>query len=51
MYKILRDGKRYNTKKFCSYEDARKYVRRLVTKIAGMYFDDYTKFGFKVVKI
>ena len=49
-FKILRNGKRYSTKNFPTYEDARKYVRRLVTKVAGMYHDDYTKFGFQVVK-
>lgn len=51
MFKILFHGKRYNNKKFCSYEDARKYVRRLVTKLHGMYFDDYTWAGFQVKKI
>lgn len=50
MYKIKRFGKRFNNKCFATYEDARKYVRRLVTKVAGMYHDDYTKFGFQVVK-
>ena len=49
MYKILRNGKRYNNKKFCSYEDARKYVRRVVTRLFG-YHDDYTGFGFKIAK-
>ncbi len=51
MFKILRNGKRYNTKNFSTYEDARKYVRRLVTKVAGRYVDGYTQAGFQVVKI
>jgi viroplasmin and RNaseH domain-containing protein len=42
-------GKRYNSKKFPSYEDARKYVRRLVTKVTGKYDDSYSKYGFQVV--
>lgn len=50
MYIIKRNNKRYNNKCFETYESARKYVRRLVTKVAGMYHDDYTKFGFQVVK-
>ena len=48
MYKILRYTRRYNSKSFTSYEDARKYVRRLVTKITGTYHDDYTQFGFTI---
>ena len=51
MYKIMRDNRRYNTMKFASYEAARKYVRRLVTKLFGSYKDAYTQFGFKVVPI
>jgi hypothetical protein len=50
MYKIIRNGRRYNNKCFATYEEARKYVRRKVTEIVGMYFDDYTKFGFKIAK-
>jgi len=48
MYKLMLNGKRYNTKTYNSYEDARKYVRRLVTKKLGAYFDDYTQFGFNI---
>ncbi len=50
-YKIIRDGKRYNSKRFYDYEDARAYVRRLVTKLTGKYSDSYTQFGFKVVPV
>lgn len=49
-FKILRNGKRYNTKNFPTYESARKYVRRLATKLAGRYADGYTQLGFQVVK-
>ena len=50
MHKITRYGKRYNNMSFSSYEDARKYVRRLITKLTGRYFDDYTWFGFHISK-
>lgn len=42
-------GKRYNNKTFPTYEAARKYVRRLVTKLSGHYADSYTKLGFNIV--
>lgn len=45
---IKRNNKRYNSKKFSSYEDARKYVRRLVTKLEGTYQDGYTFLGFTI---
>lgn len=48
MYKILRFGRRYNTKSFLTYEDARKYVRRKVTELTGRYFDSYSSLGFKI---
>lgn len=51
MYKILFNGKRYNTKTFASYEECRAYVRRLVTRLVGHYHDAYTEFGFKVARI
>lgn len=41
-------GKRYNSKSFTSYEDARKYVRRLVTRLTGVYKDSYTTVGFTI---
>lgn len=50
-YKITLNNKRYNTKSFFSYEDARRYVRRLVTKLQGCYSDSYTQFGFKVERV
>lgn len=50
-YKIVFNGKRYNTKKFYGYEEARAYVRRLVTRLYGSYSDSYTKFGFKVIPV
>jgi len=49
-YKIMRFGRRFNTKKFATYEDARKHVRRVVTKLVGKYNDDYTAFGFSITK-
>jgi hypothetical protein len=49
MYKILRNEKRYNTKTFPSYEEARKYVRRIVTRLTGSYRDSYTGLGFRIV--
>ncbi len=42
--------KRYNSLTFASYEEARKYARRLVTKLAGGYKDGYSDM-FKVVRI
>ena len=56
MYKIMRDYcggklKRYNTKTFENYQEAKKYVRRLVTKLYGKYHDDYSQFGFTVVRL
>ena len=51
MYKIVLDKRRYNNKTFPTYEEARKYVRRLVTKLVGEYRDDYSWFGFKVVRL
>lgn len=51
MYKILFNNRRYNNKVFSSYEEARKYVRRLITRLLGNYSDGYTEFGFKVVPI
>lgn len=42
-------GKRYNSKSFDSYEAARKYVRRLITKLIGQYKDSYSTLGFQIV--
>lgn len=49
-YKITRFGKRYNNKTFDSYEEGRKYVRRLVTKLLGNYYDDFSWTGFSISK-
>jgi len=54
-YKIMRGFcggkvKRYNTKVYQSYEDARKAVRRIVTRLYG-YKDSYTSYGFKVAQV
>jgi hypothetical protein len=48
VYIIKLDGKRFNAKKFGSYEEARKYVRKLVTKRVGKYFDNISLFGFSI---
>ena len=60
MYKLMRKYcagaaqayklKRYNSLTFANYEEARKYARRLVTKLAGGYKDGYSDM-FKVVRI
>ena len=46
LYKV----KRYNSLTFASYEEARKYARRLVTKLAGGYKDGYSDM-FKIVRV
>jgi len=55
MYKIMLEVcggfKRYNTKSFATYQEAKKYVRRLVTKLHGKYSDTYSQYGFKVMPI
>jgi hypothetical protein len=43
--------KRYNSLTFASYEEARKYTRKLVTRLHGKYSDAYTDFGFRISKI
>lgn len=50
VYKIFRDGRRYNNKTFESYEEARKYVRRKVTALYGGYRDYINVFGFNITK-
>lgn len=60
MYKLMRKFcavaqggyklKRYNSLTFASYEEARKYVRRLVTKLSGGYKDGYSDM-FKIVRV
>ena len=48
-YIIKLDGKRFNNKLFNTFEDARKYVRKVITKRVGRYFDSYSQFGFSIV--
>lgn len=48
MYIIKFLNKRFNNKAFASYEAARKYVRKLVTKRAGGYSDSIGSFGFSI---
>jgi HEPN domain-containing protein len=48
VYIIALDNKRYNSKKFDSYEAARKYLRRLVTRLTGKYNDAYSLLGFTI---
>jgi len=43
--------KRYNTKTFESYQAAKKYVRRLVTRLHGSYSDTYSQYGFTIQKV
>jgi len=55
MYKIMYKScgtilRRYNSLTFASYEEARKYTRRLVTKLAGGYKDGYSDM-FKIVRV
>lgn len=42
-------NKRYNNKVFKTYEDARKYVRKIITKRVGQYNDSIGQFGFSIV--
>lgn len=49
MYIIRRNNKRYNNKTFLTYEEARKYVRRTITKLVGGYVDSFTPLGFNIV--
>lgn len=48
MYFIKLGNKRFNSKKFDSYEEARKYVRRVITKRFGKYRDDIGEVGFSI---
>ena len=43
--------RRYNTKTFSSYQEAKKHVRRLVTKLFGKYSDTYSQYGFTIVRL
>lgn len=48
VYFIKIGNKRFNTKNFDSYESARKYVRKLITKRFGKYQDDIGTVGFSI---
>ena len=47
-YFIKLGNKRFNSKKFDSYEGARKYVRKLITKRFGRYQDSIGAAGFSI---
>lgn len=49
VYIIRLGNKRFNSKTFASYDAARNYVRKLITKRAGGYRDNIGDFGFAVV--
>jgi hypothetical protein len=55
MYKIMLEVcgklKRYNSKSFSDYQAAKKYVRRLVTRLHGSYSDTYSQYGFTIQKV
>jgi hypothetical protein len=48
VYIITLDNKRYNSKSWPDYEGARKYLRRLVTRLTGKYSDAYSLLGFTI---
>lgn len=48
MYKIYKQGKRFNTKMFENYEEARQYVRRWTTKQWGMRINNLGGLGFTI---
>lgn len=48
MYIIKRNGKRYNSKTYDSYEAARKHARRAITRIFGHYVDSISTAGFSI---
>jgi hypothetical protein len=47
-YFIRLGNKRFNSKNFDSYETARKYVRKLITKRFGKYQDNIGEAGFSI---
>ena len=56
MYKIMLEYyngklKRYNTRSYASYQEAKKHVRRLITKRFGKYSDTYSQYGFTIQKV
>lgn len=48
VYFIKLGNKRFNSKNFDSYENARKYVRKLITKRFGKYQDNIGEAGFSI---
>lgn len=48
MYFIRLGNKRFNSKNFDSYETARKYVRKLITKRFGKSQDSIGDVGFSI---
>ena len=49
MYKILRFGKRFNSKKFFDYDEARCYARRWLRKNEGAKGNpNLNSFGFSI---
>jgi hypothetical protein len=50
MYKILNNGKRFNSKSFESYEAARQYLRRWTTKKFGVRIDNIGALGFSITQ-
>jgi hypothetical protein len=48
VYFIKLGNKRFNSKSFDSYEAARKYVRKIITKRFGAYRDDIGEVGFSI---
>lgn len=49
VYIIKLGNKRFNNKTFASYEEARKYVRKQITKRFGGYQDSIGAVGFSIV--
>lgn len=41
MFKIMRNNKRFNNKKFATYEEARSYVRKWIRKNVVFTWADY----------
>lgn len=48
-YIIKLGNKRFNNKTFLTYEEARKYVRKQITKRFGRYQDSIGSAGFAIV--
>jgi hypothetical protein len=50
MYKIKFLNKRFNSKTFATYEQARQYMRRWTTKHLGFRVDNIGDLGFSITK-